>query len=210
MKLSILILTHNRPKLFKKCLKSLLLSLNDNNFSNFEILVNNDSNDITEIKHTNIKYYYYNFSVNNIYKKLYNLSTGEYIMFLEDDDIILNIKNVLKNLYTSNLHIGLYKAYDKNKTIYMFKEYLSNKQKINLSFNNFKFFQLSQIIFKKTFINFPSKYHNENDEKLLQELLNIYDYKLYRDMFFVQGIDDQNLSLQEIMCSNIPKLKITP
>jgi glycosyltransferase involved in cell wall biosynthesis len=56
MKLSILILTHNRPILFKRCINSVL-----NNLPNFdiEILVNNDSKDITEIYHDNVNIFYY-------------------------------------------------------------------------------------------------------------------------------------------------------
>ena len=46
MKLSILILTHNRPKLFKRCIKSVIKNLPD---FDIEILVNNDSNDIEEV-----------------------------------------------------------------------------------------------------------------------------------------------------------------
>jgi len=209
LKLSVLILTHNRPKLFEECINSLLKELSINSFEDFEIIVNNDSNDITEIPHSKVRYYYSTANVNDLYEYLYDLSTGEYIMYLEDDDIIMNLANVLYNINQSSLHIGLYKAYDDNKTVFMFKEYILNKTKYKLTSRDFALFQLSQIIFKKTEIQFPTKYHNENDEKLLQELLNIYDYKLYKDMFFEQGIDNKNLSLKEIICSNIPKLKIT-
>ena len=56
MKLSILILTHNRPLLFERCINSVL-----NNLPNYdiEILVNNDSNDITEIHNDKVNIYYY-------------------------------------------------------------------------------------------------------------------------------------------------------
>lgn len=47
MDLSILILTHNRPKLFNRCLESLKnIELNTTGI-NYEILVNNDS----DVKH---------------------------------------------------------------------------------------------------------------------------------------------------------------
>ena len=46
MMLSILILTHNRPQLFKRALTSVLNNLPD---YEIEILVNNDSQDIEEI-----------------------------------------------------------------------------------------------------------------------------------------------------------------
>ena len=45
-KLSILILTHNRPLLFERCINSVLRNLPN---YEIEILVNNDTNDIKEI-----------------------------------------------------------------------------------------------------------------------------------------------------------------
>ena len=55
MKLSVLIPTHNRPKLFTRCLTSVLDTLDG---LEFEVIVNNDSNDITEINtKCNIKNY---------------------------------------------------------------------------------------------------------------------------------------------------------
>ena len=94
MKISFLILTHNRPHLFLRCINSILQF----KFSYpVEILVNNDSNDISEINipDYNIKYFYYNNpNIGYIYKLLFDQSTGEYIFFLEDDDYLSDIFDI--------------------------------------------------------------------------------------------------------------------
>ena len=53
MKLSILIPTHNRPRLFARCLLSVLPQIN----SDIEVIVNNDSNDIKPIEWPNVTYH---------------------------------------------------------------------------------------------------------------------------------------------------------
>ena len=60
-KLSILILTHNRPDLFQRCLHSVLSQLDDR--TDVEIIVNNDSNDIREINDSRVTYYYKSFEI---------------------------------------------------------------------------------------------------------------------------------------------------
>jgi len=85
MHLSILILTHNRPKLFIRCLESVLSQITPN----AEVIVNNDTNDITEIKHPQVTYHYNKFSsLCEIYKFLLEKAVGNYVYFLEDDDYI--------------------------------------------------------------------------------------------------------------------------
>ena len=89
-KLSILIPTHNRPSLFKRCIKSVL---DQSTNIKYEIIVNNDSRDIDEIydDSVSIKYYYKKYyDISKIYKFLYDQSCGEYVYFLEDDDYIGN------------------------------------------------------------------------------------------------------------------------
>ena len=88
MKLSILILTHNRPKLFTRCITSVLNILPE---YKVEILVNNDTNDIQEVydNKVNIRYFYEQKNdLSDIYKFLYNTAKGEFIYFLEDDDYL--------------------------------------------------------------------------------------------------------------------------
>ena len=82
--LSILILTHNRPKLFQRCIRSVI----DNCPKNIEIIVNNDSNDIEEVKRENIYYFYNKFQLTDIYKFLVQKASGEFLYFLEDDDYL--------------------------------------------------------------------------------------------------------------------------
>ena len=81
MKISFLILTHNRPKLFKRCIESILKQEFD---FDIEILVNNDSNDISEdyisSDIVSIKYLYkQDQNLSNLYKYLFDLAIGEYI-----------------------------------------------------------------------------------------------------------------------------------
>ena len=59
--ISILIPTHNRPLLFKRCINSVL---NQNTEVEYQILVNNDSGDIEEIYHDkiHIEYFYKHYS----------------------------------------------------------------------------------------------------------------------------------------------------
>lgn len=89
IKLSILILTHNRPDLFQRCLHSVLSQVPEG--FPIEIIVNNDSNDIREIEDSRVTYHYKQFEhLSHIYKFLLEESTGEYVYFLEDDDYLAN------------------------------------------------------------------------------------------------------------------------
>jgi glycosyltransferase involved in cell wall biosynthesis len=182
MKLSILILTHNRPLLFKRCITSVL-----NNLPNYdiEILVNNDSNDITEIYNdkVNISYYYENNKkLTDTYKFLYEQSKGEYIFYLEDDDYI-----------KSNFFKYLNFNYDVNFLNYLSKDIITNKKNLLSYYKRFftkfkslskinnltdflnKFeptdFQFSQIVFKKNGIKYwPTEDNIFNDYKIFKSL----------------------------------------
>ena len=84
-KLTIIIPTHNRPVLFKRCLNSAL----KNKPESVEILVNNDSFDIEEIHHPNVKYYYKKYdNFFNCFLFLISKVKTEYFYILEDDDIL--------------------------------------------------------------------------------------------------------------------------
>lgn len=178
-KLSICILTHNRPKLFKRCIESIL----SNNLTEYEIeiLVNNDSADIQEIYDDNINVNYYyekTYDISKLYYFLYKKSKGEYIFFLEDDDYIL--PHFFKKINFN---------YDINYFEYLSKPHLcegkliaKTRQKINranknLNFNNFlinsnfEYFQLSQICFKKNKLKtFPFGNILKNDLKLFKSI----------------------------------------
>tara|TARA_E500000318_G_scaffold52835_1_gene49228 strand:- start:3906 stop:4559 length:654 start_codon:yes stop_codon:yes gene_type:complete len=182
MKLSILILTHNRPLLFERCINSVL-----NNLPNYdiEILVNNDSNDITEIYNDKVNIFYYyekNKKLTDTYKFLYDQSKGEYIFYLEDDDYI-----------KSNFFKYLNFNYDINFLNYISKDILSNKKNLTSYYKRFftkfkplskinnlsKFlnmyeprdFQFSQIVFKKNGIKYwPTEDNIFNDYKIFKSL----------------------------------------
>ena len=188
MKLSILILTHNRPLLFERCINSVL-----NNLPNYdiEILVNNDSNDITEIYNDKVNIYYYyekNKKLTDTYKFLYEKSKGEYIFYLEDDDYI-----------KSNFFKFLNFNYDINFLNYLSKDILTYKRNLasyyKRFFNKFKSlskinnlseflniyeprdFQFSQIVFKKNGIKYwPTEDNIFNDYKFFI-FPNHYGYK---------------------------------
>lgn len=83
MQMSILILTHKRPDLFNRCILSALKNIPNN----IEIIVNNDSNDITEIPHPQVQYFYENPEhLSDKYKFILDKAKGEFIYYLEDDD----------------------------------------------------------------------------------------------------------------------------
>lgn len=89
MSLDILILTHNRPHLFTRCIDSVLNQTRTDVQVN--VYVNNDTSDITEVydDRFNIKYTYNRFEeLSDIYRHLYNNSVGDYVLFLEDDDYL--------------------------------------------------------------------------------------------------------------------------
>ena len=97
MRLSILIPTHNRPTLFTRCIESALAGIS----ADVEIIVNNDSHDITEISHPQVRYFYNKFDhLSQVYEFLLGESTGEFVYFLEDDDYIKNHpQNLLDSQY---------------------------------------------------------------------------------------------------------------
>lgn len=182
MKLSILILTHNRPLLFKRCIKSVL-----NNLPNYdiEILVNNDSNDITEIYSdgVNISYYYEkNKKLTDTYKFLYEQSKGEYIFYLEDDDYLKsNFFKFLNFNYDVNFLNYLSKdilTYKRNLTSY-YKRFFTKLKSLSKINNLSEFlntyeprdFQFSQIVFKKNGIKYwPTEDNIFNDYKIFKSL----------------------------------------
>ena len=182
MKISILILTHNRPLLFKRCINSILDNLPE---YDIEILVNNDSKDIIEIynEKINISYYYKKHKkLTDTYKFLYNNSKGEYIFFLEDDDYLksdffkfinfnydINFLNYLskdiisnkKNLLT--YYKRFFKKYKPFNKINNLKDFLSKFEPVD--------FQLSQIVFKRNGIKYwPTEDNIFNDYKIFKSL----------------------------------------
>lgn len=198
MKLSILILTHNRPKLFERCIRSVI----DNCPNDIEIIVNNDSNDIKEIKNNNIIYYYNKFQLTDIYKFLVQKAQGDFVYFLEDDDYLSpNFYNKIKDELKSenDLIIGKYYSCDKSKEI---NDNLLRIQHIKKRFNiEDEMFQLGQVIFKRDiFKDFKwfSDNNIHNDYKMTKYFLKKYKYIELNKIFYIQTDDGKdNISFSE-------------
>lgn len=191
MMLSILILTHNRPKLFKRCLESVLAQLKPG----MEVLVNNDSNDIEEIEHPQVKYFYMKAdSLCEIYKFLLTQAQGDYVYYLEDDDYLT--KDFLDINLNADLIVGNYcPTYYTKELIPIMTQYKeawlipSNF----LSALNAEHLQLSQHIFKRChIINFDFRNDNNihNDIRLvLHAALRAKSVRTTSKVFYYQTID---------------------
>lgn len=189
MKLSILILTHNRPKLFERCLKSALKNKPDY----VEIIVNNDSSDITEIP--GISYFYNKHNdLSCTYEFLFDKAQGEYIYFLEDDDYL-----------TDNFYKLIDFNYDINYMNYWhFDEHLNlTKYKFFEIENENKLFQLGQIMFKKSLLTeFPKGNALHNDWNLFQSIKNKGTIKIINNKMFIQTQDGKDNISSQFYCSD--------
>ena len=171
IKLSVLILTHNRPDLFQRCLHSVLSQVPEE--FPIEIIVNNDSNDIREIQDDRVTYHYENFEhLSYIYKFLLEESQGEYIYFLEDDDYLTdNFFNKIP--LQGNLIAGNYMPCHDRENLLEYTTINSNEVLDSKKFIerlDRKRLQLGQHIFKRdTIINFdfPDNSEIENDIALV-------------------------------------------
>jgi len=199
MKLSILILTHNRPKLFRRCLESVLSQIH----SDVEVLVNNDSCDIEEITHPQVTYFYHNpNSLCEIYKFLLVKAQGEYVYYLEDDDYLVD--DFLKQELTADLIVGnycpKYETTDMLTFMTLYKDnWLTSKEFLNNL--NEEHLQLSQHIFKRNHINdfdFPNDSNIHNDVKLvIHAASNSKIIKTVNKVFYYQTVDGRdNISFQ--------------
>ena len=201
--LSILIPTHNRPELFTKCINSVISQLDTIKTQyDIEILVNNDSNDITEIfdHRIDVKYFYKNTVIDGIppHEYLYSLATKKWIYILEDDDTLFktffkSISNIdpdqadiILGTYIPDNDIKLYFKY--------FKEWFSGSHKI-LNLNLFRY-QFGQILFKNNIIStlFDNvQIHKFSDCIPLIQFMNLNNrFYCTKDIFFVQNLDHKN------------------
>jgi len=182
--ISILILTHNRPKLFERTIKSVLDNLPD---YLVEILVNNDSKDIKEIEGATY-FYEKHEDLSKTYKFLLDKATQEYVYFLEDDDYLL--PNFFDNLDFN---------YDINFINY---KHENIQEAITRHYREFEIeeedFQLGQIVFKKSLINkFPTGNIVTNDWTLFKSLKG--SIKLIPEVLWVQTTDGKdNISFPEL------------
>lgn len=200
MDLSILILTHNRPKLFNRCLESLKnIELNTTGI-NYEILVNNDSDDIS-ISNDYKLYNKKSEDLSDLYYLLYKEAKGKYIYFLEDDDIILKpfckvIKDTIINDYDL-VYCNFFKVREQTNGL--------NLEDDLINFNIFKNqdffynFQLSRCIFKKSkILKFPRGNNIFNDYILFKNIDTEY-IKTYKSCIYKQTIDgNDNISYESL------------
>lgn len=193
MQISVLILTHNRPQLFERCIKS-VIKANEYFPVDLEIIVNNDSNDIEEIYQSITSYHYkQSFYLGEIYKHLFDQASKEYVYFLEDDDIMLesffeNIASINADIIYGNYQPLLWDSsfikFTNIKSITSKAEFLTNYNPHN--------FQFSQLVFKKHALkdqDFPTDNYLQNDFKIFQMLQGTFSitekffYKQTRDGF---------------------------
>lgn len=191
MRLSILIPTHRRPELFKRCLESVIKQLPDD----VQVVVNNDSADICEIDHPNVIYWYRQYdSLSEVYQFLLSRASGEYVYFLEDDDYLydgffdtkldcdLICGNYLPTYKPSHIldYIGHYK-----NTMLTFDEFCNHMSLWHL--------QLSQFIFKRAHIesfDFVPDNNVHNDIRLaLHAAKHAKTIKSVARTFFHQTVD---------------------
>ena len=176
MKISILILTHKRPELFKRCINSVITAYNKFPLkNNVEILVNNDSNDIKEIySNLPIIYSYNNYNLGNLYFDLFKRANGEYVYFLEDDDYISEDFFEIFSQYNQDIMYFNYKPYKWMLHFTEFFKYTNNVYKDKEHFlQNYDpwNFQFSQICFKKKCLNdFPTDDNLQNDFEIFKRL----------------------------------------
>ena len=105
---SVIITTHNRLELFKKALNSVLTQ----SYKNYEIIVIDGSSDLSVKTHIkslkNIKYQHFdNDNANYLRNKGVELSTGDLIAFLDDDDIWKEhkLQNQVDAFNKNNIHL---------------------------------------------------------------------------------------------------------
>ncbi|HLE09657.1 MAG: hypothetical protein A2504_06960 [Bdellovibrionales bacterium RIFOXYD12_FULL_39_22] len=178
VKLSILILTHNRPILFQRCIGSAL----ENRPSGVEIIVNNDSQDIKEIP--GAKYFYEKHDdLSLVYKFLFDNAKGEFVYFLEDDDYLMkNFYKVVMGIKQNTIF-----RYFPEKNIKLYYEYFKDEGKFKTEF------QLGQIIFKKeTVKNFPIGNRLDNDFLLYLEANANEKFIKNEACLYVQTLDGKD------------------
>ena len=203
MKISVLIPTHNRPELFKRCLNSVLVAKNLSDVD-VEIVVNNDSCDITEMYSDVVRYYYKKSpNLSDIYRGLFERSTNEYVYFLEDDDIMNpNFFRIL-NKYDEDI---LYFNYRPYRWSAEFIRYMGYTKKLHDNLDDFLeryddyYFQIGQMCFRKTCLDindFPDDNCLQNDFKIFQRLKG--SFRSIDDVLYTQTISGgDNISFKKL------------
>jgi glycosyltransferase involved in cell wall biosynthesis len=157
--------------------------------------VYNDTNDIEEIVHPRVQYFYgARDSLCEIYKFLLAMAQGDYVYYLEDDDYLVD--DFLEQKLDADLIVGnycpRYKTKDLIPMMTMYKDawftpedFLANLDTENL--------QLGQHIYKRCHIDsfeFPMDSNIHNDIKLtVHAALRAKSIKTTSKVFYYQTID---------------------
>lgn len=213
MNLSILIPTHCRPDLFQRCLASVT--------GNVEIIVNNDSHDITEVDNLNVSYYYNTFdNLSDVYKFLLSKATKDYVYFLEDDDYLRNnfFDTVESLLNEYDIIAGNYWPTYINSFYQSHVNGIYDSQAEFVQSINYKRLQLSKFVFKRaSIIDYPFKHdsnvHNDID-LFLHAVSNSSKFICVPQVFYCQTTDGRdNISFEmfnDSMESNLDFLSKYP
>ena len=197
IKLSILILTHCRPKLFERCINSVLTQLPQG----VEVIVNNDSDDIAEISHPQVTYHYKVFPyLSQIYRYLTQQAKGKHVYYLEDDDYLLEdffntVMPLLDNDIVAGNHYPTYNDEFIMRTTTQFKDNGTFEiDQVNM--------QLSQFVMRKSLVEtwkFPNDSHIHNDYRLVTHVSQLAKTKMpISKVLFAQTTDGgDNISFPE-------------
>jgi glycosyltransferase involved in cell wall biosynthesis len=175
MKISVLIPTHNRPHLFKRCIESVVKAYEHYNVD-LEIIVNNDSKDVQEL-YASLTKYEYNQSDNlsDIYHGLFERATKDYVYFLEDDDIMSKEFFFELSRFDEDILYFNYIPYQWHPSFITFFEYTGyrvDKEQFLERYDDHNF-QFSQLCFRKECLDindFPDDNCLQNDFKIFQRL----------------------------------------
>jgi hypothetical protein len=190
-------LTHKRPKLFQRCLKSALNKIP----VGIEVLVLNDSGDIEEVHHDQVQYFYKTFNnLSENYKFLLERATNEFVYYLEDDDYLVD--NFYEIVYDyldidSDIIGGNYYPIWNDDWV------MKCTTTMNKGFTlDPEVFQLGQFIMRRSkanTFNFPLDSHIHNDRKLVDHILSgIVTKGNIPKVLYYQTIDgNDNISFPE-------------
>lgn len=185
--LTILVPTHNRPKLFYRLFEIIKKY-------ECEIVINNDSNDVFTIpigNYKNCRLYHHKFdNLSNIYQFMISCVNTSWFYIIEDDDIPFNVFKAFSDINIKSqidAICGSYYTFDKK----FIKYDLYSKE-----------FQLSQVIFKNKPFDFSFLYDHCDGNCIYNDFYfvknNIFNPFITNYCFYKQTTDGKdNISFPE-------------